>query len=418
MVAAAVWLVPAGEAAAAPVCPEQTLRTPYMTAVTTTLACTDSMHPIVRYLPFQYPYATVTVSGNQATITPGPSISNTEVVVNYRAENAVFESTIGFLRVQVGSAPMVAPPLPPSTNRPPVARCDSYSVKPGENVSLPRPGVLANDSDPDGDSLRVESAYGSDDKFPRPDIAYNGRLRFQPPNSRRMLSYRYIATDGPLDSESTVTFWVGMEDKGCRPPSEPEPLSEPKRISTLVRTGGSVRIRVGNRWRRLGARYRLRRALTVDARRGSVRVRLVSKSNWERTVMSGSFAGGRFKLGRDLKAPNGRIFSYFNTVGLAGGLGCPGPGRRLDVAVRGSGFIIDALRLRTYGLAVRNRLVLSRFRVADRCNATSVVELRRGRVRVQDHNKGEQTILNGRRTYVAHGRGSDGEDTRLRESRS
>ena len=62
LTAAAAGCVFSAEADAAPSCPEQTLRTPYMTPVTTTLACTDPLHPIVRYLPFQYPSATFTIA--------------------------------------------------------------------------------------------------------------------------------------------------------------------------------------------------------------------------------------------------------------------------------------------------------------------------------------------------------------------
>jgi hypothetical protein len=52
-------------------------------------------------------------------------------------------------------------------------------------------------------------------------------------------------------------------------------------------------------------------------------------------------------------------------------------------------------------VAVRLRLVLSRFTVSDRCNETSVVTARRGRVYVRDHNKGASEVLPAGRTYVA-----------------
>jgi hypothetical protein len=409
---AAVWFVLATDAAAAPSCPDQTVRTPYMTAVTVTLACTDPLHPIVRYLPFGHPEATFTVSGDQATITPGPTISGAEAVFNYWAENAIFERTLGFLRVQVGSRPIAPPPpSPPSPpNLAPVARCDSYSVKPGEQLNVRKPGVLANDTDPEGHPLYAEAAYGSNANFPQPDINWDGSLQFQVPDKLpgggNMLSYRYFAIDEDHRSESTVTFWVGTKDQGCRPPAEPPRESEPKSINTLSRTSGAVRIRVKGRWRSLGARHRLRRALLVDARRGSVRVRLVTKTNYTRRVTSGRFGGGLFKLGKDTKAQDGKIYSTFGTIELAGALGCPGPGRRVDVTVNGSGFLIDAIRLRAYGLSRLRGPVVSRFSVADRCNATSVVQLRRGRVGVNDHNKrGGARILTGRQTHVARSRG-------------
>ena len=396
--AAALWLMTPGQAYAAPVCPEQTVRTPYMTPVSATLACTDPLHPIIRYEAFQYPG--FTISGDQAMFTPGPLISNIEVPLTYYAVNAIFERSFGFLNVQVGGPPTGAPP----NNRPPVAHCDSYSVRLGEDVKVPIPGVLANDSDPDGDALHALWAYADADAgFPEPTVGYNGSLRFRVPErlpgGRDMLSYRYIATDGHYRTESTVTFWVGTKDQGCRPPAEPPPTSETKRIETLSTTSGAVRIRTKGRWRRLGARHSLKRALLVDARRGGVRVRLVLKNNYLLRVSSARFGGGMFKLGEDVKYPNGTIFSTFTRIRLAGARRCPGPGRGVNVAVTGPEFFINALALQANGLMRRKRRIVSRFRVADRCNATSVVALRRGRVLVRDV-RGSKT-LTGRQTYVA-----------------
>jgi hypothetical protein len=121
-------------------------------------------------------------------------------------------------------------------------------------------------------------------------------------------------------------------------------------------------------------------------------------------VESARFAGGLFKLGTNRKLPNGKVLSTFNTVQLAGGLSCPRPGRRLMVAARPGIFVINALRLRAQAVAIRNRRVLSRFSVADRCNNTSVVESKQGRVYINDHNTRKRKLLTGRGTYVARPR--------------
>jgi hypothetical protein len=399
LLTAAAGCVFSAEADAAPSCPEQTLRTPYMTPVTTTLACTDSLHPIVRYLPLGYPSATFTVVGDQATINPGPLIGNTEHVFSYYADNAIFERTMGFLKVQIGPAP--TPPPPP--NHAPLARCDSYSVKPGETLDIRRPGVLSNDSDPDGDLLRVEFPYTHVD-FPTPGVSWNGAVRWIVPSRPGLYSYRYLAADSQgLQSETTLTIWVGTEDKGCRPASDPPPFGERRFTNTLLRASGAVRIRTGGRWRSLGARHRLTRPLLVDARRGSVRVRRIDEDNYEREVISGRFAGGVFKLGTSVRLPNGKLIpTGFGGIKLAGALGCrggSGRGRRLEVAATPT-FTIEALRLRAANLSIRNRRTLSRFTVSDRCNGTSVVESRAGRVHVRDNTRGA-SILTGRRTYVA-----------------
>jgi hypothetical protein len=90
----------------------------------------------------------------------------------------------------------------------------------------------------------------------------------------------------------------------------------------------------------------------------------------------------------------------FNSIELAGS-GC---GRQLEVAAQPY-FQVSALRLRVTSLAKRNRLIASRYTVSDRCNSTSVVNLRKGRLQVADHGKRATYVLNGRRTYVARGRG-------------
>ncbi len=369
-----------------------------MTPVTTTLACTDPVHPIVRYLPFGNPSGTFTVAGDQATITPGATSSNTEVVFNYWAENAIFERTLGFLRVQVGGAPIPPPPV----NLPPMARCDSYSVKPGEILDVRRPGVLANDTDPEGFLLRAQDVYGSAPKFPMPGIEYTGRLRFQPPGRGRMFSYRYVVTDGEHQTESTVTIWVGTKDKGCRPAFDPPPRSNGRDTYTLMKTSGTVRIRVGGRWRHLGGRYKLTRAVLVDARQGGVRVRHVVADDYTRRVTWGRFSGGVFKLGKTQKLPNGQRQLILGTIALAGGSGCSGgagPGRQLRVTA--TGFIFEALRMRVIPLAIRNRLVPARFTLSDRCNGSSVVRSRAGRIHVTDRGTRGTYVFRGTKTYVA-----------------
>lgn len=393
--------VPAG-AAAAVTCPDIEAATPYETPVTITLSC-ESTEPVTYGLLGSPP---TTLPGNTVTYTPPPGLSGRILAYTYTGYNNT-GSDLGNIWVTVGAKP--APP-PPPPNRPPAARCDSYSVAPGKPLSVRTPGVLRNDTDPDGDRLRVIDQYGSDDNFPRPTVNYNGSFRWTAPTKPRMFSYRYIATDGMLETESTLTIWVGQNDKGCRAAFDPPPFRGSRHTPTLLKTSGSVRIRTSGRWRALAGRRRLTRPILVDARRGSVRVRIVNADNYSRTVTTGRLGGGVFKLGRRTRLPNGKLTTpAFTRVDLAGALGCrsgSGPGRRLEVAATPV-FTINALRVRVNNLAMRNRQVLSRFTVSDRCNATSVVSTRAGRVMVNDHNTRGTYILKGRRTYVARARRSD-----------
>lgn len=55
--------------------------------------------------------------------------------------------------VQDGPSPGPTPPGPSPTNRPPIASGEAYTTSAGQSLSVASPGVLANDSDPDGDPI-------------------------------------------------------------------------------------------------------------------------------------------------------------------------------------------------------------------------------------------------------------------------
>jgi Bacterial cadherin-like domain len=235
-VAGTAWLAFAADAGAVPTCPPQEVTTPYDTPVTVTLACIEpdpSLLPVTYHLP---PGTTgVSISGDKATFTPVPGAVG-PTSFNYLAANNMGTPGFGLVRVNVLPPPMPAPP-PASPNRPPVAACEHYSVKPGGTLSVPRPGVLSNDSDPDGDGLRAVNKYTSNETFPLPFVAHDGSVKFAAPTKPRMLSYRYGVTDGILETTATLTIWVGMKDGGCRPAFDPPPRSRSREIPTLRRVG-------------------------------------------------------------------------------------------------------------------------------------------------------------------------------------
>jgi hypothetical protein len=53
---------------------------------------------------------------------------------------------------------VIADPRDPGPNSPPIGVDDAFEVVEGTTLSIPVPGVLANDSDPDGDAISVPSA--------------------------------------------------------------------------------------------------------------------------------------------------------------------------------------------------------------------------------------------------------------------
>ncbi|HET8539922.1 MAG TPA: Ig-like domain-containing protein [Anaeromyxobacter sp.] len=96
----------------------------------------------------------------------------------------------------------------PPANRAPVAAADAYAVFAGQTLTVPAPlGVLANDSDPDGDPLTaaIASAPGSGALILAPD----GSLAFTAGAEAGTVQFTYVASDGDATSEpATVTIVV------------------------------------------------------------------------------------------------------------------------------------------------------------------------------------------------------------------
>src|SRR5919112_680356 len=103
-------------------------------------------------------------------------------------------------------------------NQAPSAAGDSYSVAEDGTLSVPAPGVLSNDSDPDGDTMTAQLATGpshgtltlnSDGAFSyTPNADYNG-----------VDSFTYKASDGTADSNvatATITVNPTGADAQCK----------------------------------------------------------------------------------------------------------------------------------------------------------------------------------------------------------
>jgi hypothetical protein len=89
------------------------------------------------------------------------------------------------LLVVTGASLAAAAPAGAAPNRPPIAIDDAYTVHQGSTITVLAPGVLRNDSDPDGNALRVVDVSGG-----------RGRLTLQPDGSVVYTSsYPYQRTD-------------------------------------------------------------------------------------------------------------------------------------------------------------------------------------------------------------------------------
>lgn len=142
-------------------------------------------------------------NGN-ATLNSDGSFSYTPVAnffgsdsFTYRAHDGVKSSNVATVSITVTGV-----------DDPPVAAADSYSVQAGALLSVAEPGVLANDSDPDGDAIFAEWVSGPT----------NGQLTIQTDGSFTYIpnagfvgsdSFTYLASDGQSNSNvATVNITV------------------------------------------------------------------------------------------------------------------------------------------------------------------------------------------------------------------
>ncbi len=92
-------------------------------------------------------------------------------------------------------------------NAPPSAYADSYSMVEGQTLSIPAPGVLANDTDADGDALAASlvAPPGAGNL----DLHADGSFTYSPGAWSGTATFTYRATDGLASSEpATVTIVV------------------------------------------------------------------------------------------------------------------------------------------------------------------------------------------------------------------
>ena len=97
------------------------------------------------------------------------------------------------------------------TNRPPVAAANSYVTPLNTPLAVPAPGVLANDSDPDGDAFTIV------DPTPVSDgtlvLGLDGGFDYTPePDFTGLATFTYRVSDGLATSDAaTVTIGVGLD---------------------------------------------------------------------------------------------------------------------------------------------------------------------------------------------------------------
>ena len=129
------------------------------------------------------------------TYVPVVSYSGTDMFT-YRALDGFSTSSVATVTITI------------MTNRPPVATNDSYTLMANTTLTVPAPGILANDSDADGDSLTA--VLGASPTHGTLSLSANGAFTYVPSaNYVGSDSFTYRASDGSANSGlATVSISV------------------------------------------------------------------------------------------------------------------------------------------------------------------------------------------------------------------
>jgi VCBS repeat-containing protein len=157
--------------------------------------------PLTASLLSSSQHGTVGLSGDGSfTYTPDVDYAGTDSFT-YKANDGTNDSNTATVTITITSA-----------NTPPVANADTYTTPKNTTLNIPAPGVLANDTDPDGNpltaSLMSATQHGTvslsgDGSFTyTPDADYVGTD-----------SFTYKANDGAADS-NTVTVTITVKETG------------------------------------------------------------------------------------------------------------------------------------------------------------------------------------------------------------
>ena len=108
-----------------------------------------------------------------------------------------------------------------AVNDAPVAQDDSYSTNEDTTLNVAAPGILANDSDVDEDTLTVSYVLGSGPIKGALTLNANGSFTYVPAaNDHGVYYFTYRVSDGTLSDTATVTITVVS--------SEDDPIATPK----------------------------------------------------------------------------------------------------------------------------------------------------------------------------------------------
>ena len=126
-------------------------------------------------------------------------------------------------------------------NAPPRAAADAFTTAEGQALTVPAPGVLANDADADGDRVFLHK-YGDPDHGTLDGVWDDGEFTYTPdPGFAGTDTFVYVASDGfDLSNAATVTIRVGTRNTaptitGLRPAPSSSTRDRSPTIGATVR---------------------------------------------------------------------------------------------------------------------------------------------------------------------------------------
>jgi large repetitive protein len=181
----------------APVAATQSVATAEDTPLAIALGATDVDGDTLTYSVVSGPaHGTLSGSAPDLTYTPAANYSGPDAFT-FKANDGSLDSNVATVSIAVGSA-----------NDAPAASNDSYTVVEDGTLAIDAPGVLANDSDADGNPLTVVLLAGP--AHGTLALSPNGAFTYRPAaNFAGADSFSYRANDGTLDSNgATVSITV------------------------------------------------------------------------------------------------------------------------------------------------------------------------------------------------------------------
>lgn len=182
-----------------PVAEDQAVTTPEDTPVDVTLTAVDILGDPLEFTIVDQPmYGSVTLVGTTATYTPDLNF-NGEDSFTFIANDGTIDSNLAVVTITVTSV-----------NDAPVAVEDAYTVAEDGQKVVAAPGVLGNDTDPDGDMLTAVLVGTPETAHGYIALAQDGSFMYTPDaNFHGEDSFIYKAFDGTAYSEeTTVTITV------------------------------------------------------------------------------------------------------------------------------------------------------------------------------------------------------------------